>query len=104
MASKIVNTALTVAVKGTSIPISATPLLTTEVLIQGNVDNTNNIFVGDSTVDGISSPPKGVKLAASESIVFEEPTRGEDFIDLSTIFIDADTSGSVAEIVFYREI
>lgn len=99
-----VHTQLTINSKGTAIPIFATPVVTPSVIIQGNLGNTDDIFVGDSTVDGIASNPKGFKLAASEAMTIEEPDRGLNYIDLSTVFLDSNTNGSIAEITFLREI
>ena len=91
MSIKVIAFRKTVASAGTAEPLSASKLLTPSFVIRALADNTNNVYVGDSTVDSTD----GMFLAASESN--EKAARFtrygvHKFWDLNKVYIDVDTS------------
>lgn len=81
-----------VTTAGTAEALSATPIKTTQFEVYAKSANTNNVYVGDSTVSSSSIPQapdvKEVFIASEISA----STKG-DFFDLSKIYIDVDTNG-----------
>lgn len=82
----------TVTAAGTQEAISATPLLVTSVIIQALPGNTNNIYIGDSSV---SSALNMATLDSGQVVTFSGTALGGDsgLIDLGAVYVDADTNG-----------
>ena len=80
-----------VTTAGTRQQLSATAILADNVSIQANPANTGLIYVGDNTV---SSTHCWI-LSAGQFLSLEGSRRrdGSDWLDLSTIYVDAATSG-----------
>lgn len=82
-----------VAVAGTAEALGAAVDRATSLLIQAKSTNTNNIYLGDSSV---SSTNFGIKLAAGESfpVGSDKGKRGfSQLMNLSKLFLDVDTNG-----------
>lgn len=76
-----------VAAAGTAETLSTTSVAIASVRIQAEAANTNNVYVGGSTVDSSI----GYVLDASQSITL---TAAEDGIDeLGDVWLDVDTNG-----------
>jgi len=77
----------TVVTAGTAVQVTA--VRGKKLYIQAvQANNDAIIMVGDSSVDGTTTPPIGRRvLYATQAEVFQEK-------DVSTIYIDSDTSGS----------
>ena len=56
------------------------------IFIEAKAANVGNVFVGDSTVTGITD---GVTLTPSQGISYEVQDKPSDQIDISEIFVDA---------------
>lgn len=75
-----------VAAVGTAVPLSATKKIVRKVTIAASPDNTDVIYLGDSTVAAAS----GFALAAGDIINLEDLLyNSKDVFDLNTIYIDA---------------
>lgn len=100
MALKLTTLAAkTVAAAGTAEAITATSIITPSVTIQAKAGNTNNIYVGDSTVDSTN----GLILTPGDVFTLEGEDRGgkgRDEFMLTDIFIDADTNGEGVDIAY----
>ncbi len=83
--------AKTVASAGTAEAIVASPVRAASILIQADVDNTGNMYLGDSTVDDSN----GIEVAPGQVIEWTgDQARGiEQQIDMSQIYVDADNDG-----------
>ena len=82
--------AQTVAAAGTAIALSATKLNVYSASIVANSGNTNNIYIGDSTVDKATN--KSIPLGPGG--VLPITAQAGYNINLAKIFIDADTNGN----------
>jgi len=95
-------TKVTVTAIGTEVPLSATALYSSHVVIHADSTNTNNIYVGDSTVTAAT----GMPLAPGEKLYLGDLIRKDsnEAFDLTKIYIDADTNGNFARVgyVFNR--
>ena len=81
------NGAKAVTSAGTAEALSATSIPVVEVVIQAELDNTGNVYVGGSTVSSTS----GVELEPGASLTFGNIQKNEWF-NLNEIYIDAATS------------
>lgn len=96
---------ITIDSAGTAKAISLTPILTHSVSITAHVTNTGDVHIGDDNVE--SSSETGTLLTPGENLEITATSYEGDteLIELSKIFVDADTSGnkvcvSYAERVF----
>ena len=80
----------TVAAAGTAVPLSATNLLVHAVTIVANPGNTNNIYIGDSTVDATTKKLNPLGPGGS----FPISTQTGFLLNLKDVYIDADTNGN----------
>ena len=101
MAQKLnTNAVVTVASAGTAVAVNTTETPVTSVVIVAGTGNTNNIYVGDSTV----SAANGIPLAAGKDISLgsDDIPRQADELFLNDIFIDTDTNGNTARVAFIK--
>ncbi len=87
----------TVTTAATRIQISTTTLGSRLIIIQANTGNVGNIFIGSSNV---SSSVFGIKLAAGQSIAFENDGNDARF-DLSEFYADTDNSGDGFSVLYF---
>lgn len=88
----------TVALAGTAEALSATIIRTPGLVIQALVDNTGNVFVGDSTIaDG-----RGVELSPGQTVEFSPGRRrsGSEELDLADIYIDVAVNGEGVSYIY----
>lgn len=92
----------TVSVAGTREKASASQLLVRSFMIQALATNTNNVYIGDSSV---SSTVFGIKLAAGNAVTVEAPVMGvggSNDLDLSDWWLDVDTNGEGVSIIYLK--
>lgn len=80
--STVYNGQKTVTAAGTAEALASSQALSAGVLIKALADNTNNVYVGDSSVDSSN----GFVLAAGEEVFIE-------IDNLASVYIDVDTNG-----------
>lgn len=80
----------TVAAAGTAVPLSAVNLMVHAVTIVANVGNTNNIYIGDSTVDRTTRKLNPVAAGGS----FPISTQAGFLLNLKDVYIDADANNN----------
>lgn len=90
----------TVTTAGTAERISATSILVSTVTFRAIKGNTNDVYIGDSSV--ANTYPD---LDANQTITFEAPTIAGNVegIDLKNVWVDADTNGEGVD-VWYNSI
>ena len=102
MLVKLGHTNKAVTTAGTAVALASSTRVRS-VMIQANNANTNNIYVGGSTV---SSSSYGTFLTAGNSVTIEAPDMGNsgaNDLDLADIYIDADTDGEGVSVTYlYR--
>jgi len=82
---------VTVASAGTAVVAGANSVEAHAVIITASKGNTGNLYIGDSTVDSTT----GAELAAGEAFI----VNGDgEYVDLSTIYVDAATNGDTARV------
>jgi len=105
MAIIVRHLSVTVTTAGTAVPITTDTLLRSQaVTVRADPDNIGLIHVGDSTVN--SATDLGVPLNSNASVSFEPPQSWgveEEFI-LSEIFVDSDTDGDKAIVIFFERV
>jgi len=80
--STVYNGQKTVTTNGTAEALASSQALSAGVLIKALADNTNDVYVGDSSVDSSN----GFVLAAGEEVFIE-------IDNLASVYIDVDTNG-----------
>ena len=97
----LIHKRIVVTTPGTAVVLSATPIRVSAVSIFSDPDNAGRIHVGNSTVD--SSTEDGIPLKANSHVELTPPQRNgiEEEIDLSKIYIDAETANDAAIIVYF---
>lgn len=95
-AAKYNSILVTVTTAGTAVPLSATELYSSHILIQASTGNTNNIYVGGSDVDSTN----GIALTPGSSISLGDLQRKDmnEAIDLRQVYVDADTNGNTVRV------
>lgn len=90
--------AVTVLVAGTSVPLSNTEILATDVIVTADLLNGGVLYVGDSSVDSSNGQP----LQAGESYVLSTSSlRGtNESFDVSDIWVDSSANGVVARVAY----
>jgi len=98
MAQKLSTTVKSVTVAGTAVALSATELGVASIVIRANPTNTDNIFIGDSSVDAAT----GWILQPGESIPITGDLVGRtpEGIFLNEIFIDSAANGDSVRAMF----
>lgn len=79
----------TVTTSGTAEKVTATATKVLFVIFQAKEDNTNNAYIGDSSVDKTTSPQ--LTLTAGQTLTVNAPTGFH--IDLTEWYVDVDTDG-----------
>lgn len=95
LASKMVTTA------STAVPLLATSQGVRSLLIMAKKvagDNTGNVFIGDSTLD--QGVKEGIELAPGDFLEF--PLHDTKVIDLTDVYVDADTSGDGVVFIYSK--
>jgi hypothetical protein len=92
---------VTVAVAGTRIALSATPLEVIQVVIQWEPNNAGSMYIGDSTV----ASTKGIVLNSSNpsvTLTAEDTLADEDrcVIDLAELYVDAANNGDKVNLAY----
>lgn len=92
---------ITVATSGTRVPLSATSLKVSYLMIQRDPSNAGNIYLGDSTVTasngivvGSSSP--SIAMSADDT----EADEDKGYFDLADMYIDAANNGDKVRIAY----
>lgn len=93
----ITNSVVNVTTAGTAVPLASSETLVNKVIIEAKAANTNNIYLGGSSV----SATNGITLDAAQVRELEGGSidGNTDMIDLSTVYIDADTNGEGVKIM-----
>lgn len=103
MSWELVTLPLNIPTAGTPVPISASRLLTKSVSVESDNTNAQPLYVGDSTVDAVTTPKRGNRLSKGEiwgmSIEYHK-----EYIDLSTIYIDTALSGQIAQVSYMKKL
>lgn len=89
-------TSVTIAIAGTRQQITSTDMAVYSVVIQADLLNTGNVYIGDSIV----SSSNGIELAAGDSYIVEAQDLGDQEINLSDFYVDTDTNGNVVRIQY----
>ena len=96
---KLVSEKVTVNTAGTAVPLASSTKLVASLAILAENSNTLNCYVGDSSVDsnsGMSLKPEGAM-----DIEMQNDANGKCIeIDLSEIYIDADTDANAVRISY----
>jgi len=89
-----------VAAAATAEALSASTLLVAAYEIKADNSNTNQVYVGDSTV----SSSNGYELDAGASHKYEDLAgrNSATEVDLAKVFIDVDTNGEGVSVIYYR--
>lgn len=82
-----------VTAAGTRVQLQSTSQWATGVRVKALAGNANPVYVGDSTV----SSALGYQLAPGEELALP----ADAVIDLSTIYLDAQTNGEGATVFYY---
>ena len=82
LGATVYNGAKTVSTAGTQVALASSQVITHGVRIKALAGNTNNVYVGDSSV----SSTTGIVLDAGEEIFLQ-------IANLATVYIDVDTNG-----------
>lgn len=97
-----------VTTAGTGEQLTTADIETPAVLIQAEVSNTGQIYVGDSQVNYSATDASiitGVELDSGDSISFDIADCGEDAaINLSGIWLDAGVSGDGVWVTYLQEV
>lgn len=99
---KLKNEVVTVSSAGTAVRAKSSTHHTWNVVIQAKNSNTGLIYVGNDGADDISST-EGFQLAAGQSLNLNAElffSSHVEYVDLSKIWIDADTSGSSVVVMY----
>ena len=101
MAQKL-NTAaiITVSSAGTAVQISSVDTPVTSIVLQADVDNTGNVFIGDSTV----SASNGIELTPGQSFELksDQIPRQDGELILSDIYVDAATNDDKVRVSYIK--
>lgn len=89
-----------VTTSGTRVPLSAEARPLPSIVIQGNVTNKKNIYIGDSTVTKLT----GIAIGPGETmeITGSEAGSATEEILFNDLYIDADISGESVRIAFFK--
>jgi hypothetical protein len=82
LATTVYNGKKTVASAGTALALAASTVLVHEVTVKALAANTNNVYVGSSSVDSAN----GYVLDSGETVTLK-------VANLATVFVDVDTNG-----------
>jgi large exoprotein involved in heme utilization and adhesion len=87
---KVITATETVDSAGTAQAVVTSEVMTHSVEVSALDANTGDIYVGGSNVSSTNT----IGLSAGETVTITAPTtdKGPEMLDLSTVFIDADTS------------
>lgn len=98
----------TIGTAGTAEQLTTANILTPSVVIQAHDDNANagndGVFVGDNQVD--ETLFNGIELEARESVTFTAVNKGSglELINLSDIWIDANTADDGVTACYLQEV
>jgi hypothetical protein len=92
---------ITVAVAGTRVPLSATSLRVSYLLVQKHESNAGVVYFGDSTVSATKAIIIG-SFAPSMAMAADDSEGDEDtaFFDLADMYVDAANSGDKVRIAY----
>ncbi len=86
-----------VAAAGTAVPLAASKKIVRKLMIAAYVDNTSDIFLGDSSVDAAT----GFVLAPGVAIKIEDLLyNSRDVYDLNEIYIDAAVNDEFVTVIY----
>ena len=88
----------TVTTPGTAVPVVATETRCIQVVFQAMKTNTNDIYIGDLSVDYVTS--QQVVLDAGESLSVLSSVEDGLYVDLNEWYVDADTAGEGVTFVY----
>ena len=93
---------VTVTTAGTRVPLSATPLLVRQALIQWAPANAGNIYIGEADVVAtkciiLNAANPGLTLEGEDTVADENSV----YFDLGNVYIDAATSGDKVNIAYF---
>jgi len=82
-----------VTTAGTAVPLTATTIINGQdgAFLQAAIGNTNNIYIGESTVDDTYAA-----LSAGQTTPLPQN------FDLANLWIDADTNGESVVVYYYK--
>lgn len=90
---------------GTRVPLSATSLKVSYLLIQKHESNVGVIYIGDSTVDSTNGIVIGSSLPSL--VMSADDTEADEdkaYFDLSEIYIDAGSSGDKVRLAYIEQV
>ena len=96
----IVRKVVTVTTAGTSVQISASPLLVRSVIIQGFYNNTGNVYVGDTAANAHAANGHALSPQTTFGTSGDMLNARQIQFDLSNFWVDADTSGGKAIVTY----
>ena len=105
MAVKPFNSMFTVATAGTKVQVTSANVYATSLYIEAAAGNTGAVYVGTSTVSSLAyisalSPGNGINISIESSPVRASGPGGGPEINLSSIYLDAATSGNIAAFTY----
>jgi len=98
--SKVGDGRKAVAISGTPERLVSAPLAVDVVYISADDANTNDVYIGASTVD--NSTQRGARIVAPAATHSNSPLVIEGPIDLYDIFVDAETGGEAVSFMWIK--
>lgn len=91
---------VTVSSAGNAVQLSSSSIFTSSATIQADVDNSGNIYIGDSSV----TSSNGIELKPGDVYEFSgDDIRGiGEQIDLSDLYVDAATSNDSVRVTYFK--
>lgn len=83
-----------VTTAGTAVQLSATSVKCREVTITSEIENTDTIVVGGSTVDATAGVRRGVPIEPGQSVTIR-------VTDLNMLYLDALVSGESISFIYF---
>lgn len=93
-----------VAAAGTPVPLSATPIFASSIILEADTLNTGQIYwggAGVSAANGNSIKPSQPYSITCDTNKFDLSHGNASKLDLSQIYIDADTNGNKVRITYF---
>lgn len=88
--------AVTIATAGTPQPLTSNNIAAFSIAVQADPTNTNNVYVGDSTINSSN----GHVLEPGAAIAISGEKNGIDEVFLNDVFVDTDTNGNKVRIQY----